>query len=297
LFNLVGVLPPAVEDTGVHAPGDVSDLVVVQQAGHDDEREPELLEVDAALVVLNLGSPAEEVADVLGHLGDGRGGAVLVLDQAVGERRGHGEDAALEVRVPELAGLQGRHPVGDAEGVFPVVAGEQREDVVDTTKGDVLADTEGDGAEIRRLGAVVGELGGLGVGVGEGKPVGGLALAEVELALRVGDGVHDLLLGGELLDLLLGHEGLEVVEGQALEGMARREDLGVDLAAAADGVPVHTGEAGVVAGIVLDPVPFAMNGMSLVSTHFFFFFFDVKKKIRNNFLHTLFFFQFVFFFI
>lgn len=238
---------------------------MIAQDTSESKREEDLLEVDTALIILDFASPAEEVADVLSHLGDGGGGAVFVLEEAVSEGRGHGEDTTLEVGIPELTGLQRGDPVRDAESVTPVIASEEREDVVNTTEGEVLTNTEGDGAQIRGFSTVVGELGGLGVGVREGKPVGGLALADLVGTLGVGLSVGDLLLGGEGLDLFLGHEGLEVIVGETLEGMARGEDLRVDLATAADSVPVHTGEAVLGSRIVLCPVPFTVNGMSFVA--------------------------------
>jgi hypothetical protein len=267
---LPSVLPPAERNAGVDTPSDTLNLPVIAEETAEGQGEEDLLEVDAAFIIFNFASPAEEVANVLGHLGDGGGGAIFVLEETVGEGRGHGEDAALEVGIPELTGLQGGNPVGDAEGLSPVVASEEREDVVDTTEGEVLTNTEGDGTQIRGFSTVVGELGRLGVGVGHGKPVGGLTLADFVLAFRVGDGISDFLLSGELLDFFLGHEGLEVVVGEALERVARGEDLRVDLTTATNGVPVHTSKAVHGSRIVLSPVPVTVNRMCFVTTHFFF---------------------------
>ena len=270
---LPSVLPEAEGNTSVHAPSDLLNLEVIQETSEEGKGEHNLLEVDTAFVIFNFASPAEEVADVLGHLRDGGGGTIFVFDEAVREGRRHGDDTTLHVGVPELTRLERRHPVRDTEGVSPVVAGEEGEDVVNTTEGKVITNTEGDGSQIRGFSTVVGELGGLGVGVGEGKPIGGLTLAGEEVTFSIRLSVGDFLLSGELLDFFLGHEGLEVIVGETLEGMARSEDFGVDLTTTADGVPVHTSEEVVGSRIVLSPVPFTVNGMSFVTTHVFCFFF------------------------
>jgi hypothetical protein len=275
---LPDVLPPAEGDTSVDTPRNSLNLPVIAEDAKKRKGEEDLLEVDTTFIVFNFASPAEEVADILSHLRDGGRGAIFVFDETVRERRRHCEDTTFEVGIPELTSLQRRNPVGNAKSFSPVVTGEERKDVVNTTEGEVLANTEGDGAQIRGFSTVVGELGCLGVGVGHREPVGGLAFADFITTFGVRNSVSDFLVTGELLDFLLGHEGLEVVVSETLKRVARGEDLRVDLTTAANGVPVHTCKTVLRSGIVLGPVPVTVNGMRFMSTHFFVCYFIFNKR-------------------
>mmetsp|Transcript_54628 Transcript_54628/g.130934 ORF Transcript_54628/g.130934 Transcript_54628/m.130934 type:complete len:205 (+) Transcript_54628:344-958(+) len=190
-----------------HAPR--AALVPPGEAEEHGERGHHLEAHELALVSLGLGGPREEYAHVLGHLRDRGRRAILVLDGALVDRLRHADPAAGEVGVVVLgvARLQASGHV--------LVAGEQGKDVVST------ADTSlGDQREIRRVGAVVSEAGGLLVRVGRGEVVGQLARAVEHLALVVGPVSELNILGHRLRLLLRVADADQVAVGDGAEAVA-----------------------------------------------------------------------------
>lgn len=190
--------------------------------GKENRRDDEHLHAHLFPVVhLGLGSPVQELDNVLGHLrGRGRG-AVLVLDEAVEQDTGHGDTGAGEVGVEVEAGTD----LGACRGLVGV-AGQQREDVVAATVAGL--DDEG---QVRRQGTGVGEARGLFVGVRVGQVVRQLAGALLDDALLVGL-VIVLVLLGHGLGLVGGQDGADQsAVGHTVERVAGGADLTVDLEA------------------------------------------------------------------
>lgn len=195
--------------------------------GGEDASGNENLESHALAVVhLRLGSPVEELDDVLGHLRGGGGGLVFVLDKIVVENTSHGNAGTGEVGVEVEAGTN----LG-TRGRLLRVTGQQGEDVVAATVAGL-----DDERQIRGQGTVVGEPGGFIVGVGRGKVVGELSRALLDLSLVVGLSVVLVLLS-KSLGLVNGQDAADkcAVRNSA-EGVARRANFSVDLETTAESV-------------------------------------------------------------
>mmetsp|Transcript_57644 Transcript_57644/g.126299 ORF Transcript_57644/g.126299 Transcript_57644/m.126299 type:complete len:231 (-) Transcript_57644:69-761(-) len=170
-----------------------------------------------------LGGPAQEVHDILGHLGLGARSAVLVVDQTIRvERRRHADEATREVGVVV-------EPVTDREaGGRVTVAHQHGEDVVDT-----LVLGGGVDRQIRGEGTTVRISGGLLVGVRRRESIDQEPRSGEHLALVVGS-IDDVDLGGKLLHSLLRIDlADQVPEMQLVHGMAGSADLPVDLVSSA----------------------------------------------------------------
>mmetsp|Transcript_4451 Transcript_4451/g.10578 ORF Transcript_4451/g.10578 Transcript_4451/m.10578 type:complete len:231 (+) Transcript_4451:540-1232(+) len=171
-----------------------------------------------------LGGPAQEVHDILGHLGLGARSAVLVVDQTIRvERRRHADEATREVGVVV-------EPVTDREaGGRVTVAHQHGEDVV-----NALVLGGGVDGQVRREGATVSVAGRLLVGVGGWEGIHQQSRSGEHLTLVVGS-VDNIDLGGELLHSLFRVDlADQVPEVQLVHSVAGGADLSVDLVSSAD---------------------------------------------------------------
>jgi hypothetical protein len=199
------------------------------------------------LVHLGLGSPVEELNNVLGHLRGGGRGTVLVLDKTVIKNTSHGDTGTGEVRVEVEA--RGNN---SARRRLLRVTGKKGEDVVAATVSSL-----GDERKIRGQSTVVGGTASLVVLVRVGNVVGKLAWALLDLTLIVGLGVVLVLLC-KGLGLVDSHHGTDkCAPWDTGERVAGGANLTVDLET--------TAESSVVEGLeVLLVLPRVGSGVKTV---------------------------------
>ncbi|CAF3550919.1 unnamed protein product [Fusarium graminearum] len=177
-----------------------------------------------SVVHLRLGSPVEELNDILGHLRGGGGGPILVFDKALVEDTSHSDTGTGEVGVEVHAGGD-----LDTSGRLLGVTSEQAEDVITATVAGL-----DDERQIRGQGTVVGKSGSLLVLVRGKHVVGQLSGTHLDLALLIGlTGV--LVLLGKGLGLVDGQDGTdESSVGDSAKGVAGLANLLVDLETTAE---------------------------------------------------------------
>lgn len=207
---------------GYFASLDVGPLVSLDPyaEGDQDRRDHQHLHTSLlALVHLGLGSPVQELDNVLGHLRRRSGGLVLVLDQVVEQDTSHGDTGTREVGVEVEAGGY----LGTSWGLVGV-PGQQGEDVVGATVTSL--DHQG---QVWGQSTLVAGPSGLIVLVGSGEVVGELSGSLLDLALVIWLAVVLVLLG-QGLGLVGGQNGTdEGSVGNSAKGVARRANFSVNL--------------------------------------------------------------------
>lgn len=142
------------------------------------------------LILVRLSGPRQERGDVLGQLGGAGISAILILEHIVVDLLAHTNLTTIEVRVVAHAGLN----LNAGRGLL--VTSQQREDII---LSRARLDNEG---KINGVGSVVGNTGGLFVGVGRGNVISELTGAIEHISFVVG-AILNLNIGGNSLHLLL----------------------------------------------------------------------------------------------
>jgi len=171
-----------------------------------------------------LSGPAQEVHDILGHLGLGAWSAILIVNKTVGVQRvGHSDEASWVVWIVVKA-------ITSFDASWRIsVAKEQGEDVVNTL---VLCSRVH--AQIWRVGTAVGITGSLLVWVRRWESIHEDGRSSEHLTLVIWP-VDDIIAGSKLLHALLRkHMIHEMPKVKLLHGVASGAHLAVDLIAAAD---------------------------------------------------------------